>query len=706
MRLLDRLKKKAGGNGEKRAERRSAASGTIEQVSTSAPVSAVVPTRLPPERAGPSDPHSPSRSQSPSHPSTATLSIRPADQLSASATPSTSDSLDLWKLAYDQFREKGSQELLVGYDTHVLGSAPVDTDLSSRKSIETALEKLLKAGENKQWKVSIRGRDVNIRAQVVRLTKILEWSDPFVKSAVSTQPYAALAWSRVSLLLPLLTSGTTENEAMLEGFSSIGELQQFWQIQEKISLQSKHQHHYQSLTERLVKLYSLFLTYQAYVICHLSKTQFSRAWGDLSSPGFWTSKVEEIDSWSENCCRLIGVSRESEIQENRDSLLEGLQKLQESSERHIRDGQESRLLGDLAEAAGDYERYKGLNPKRVPGTCEWFLKDGRFRKWRDNSTSSLLWVSAGPGRGKSVLSRCLIDENQFPVTTITITPSSNKPATSRQSTICYFFFKDGGEGRMDSAQALCALLHQLFTCPSTSGLINGQELIKTLEEFYSQSTRPLTDDSKLKFLVTSRPYDNLESSFRKFPKAVYLRFDGDDKSKEIQREIDLVIDDRVTHITSGFADADQQKIAEYLKSMEHRTYLWLHLTFDIIEKRPSEYSRALDIEMLLSSLPSQVSDAYEKILSRSTNQSRTKIILQIILAATRPLTLDETNVALALAIRKEEPESQTKLKWELWPADKFQSVVINLCGLFVSVYDSELSFIHQTAREFLMDSEQ
>lgn len=366
---------------------------------------------------------------------------------------------------------------------------------------------------------------------------------------MSTQPYAALAWSGVSLLLPLLTSGTTENEAMLEGFSSIGELQQFWQIQEKISLQSKHEHHYQSLTEHLVKLYSLFFTYQAYVICHLSKTQFSRAWGDLSSPGFWTSKVEEIDSWSENCCRLIGVSRESEIQENRDSLLEGLQKLQESSERHIRDGQESRLLGDLAEAAGDYERYKDLNPKRVPGTCEWFLKDGRFRKWRDNSTSSLLWVSAGPGRGKSVLSRCLIDENQLPVTTITITPSSNKPATSRQSTICYFFFKDGGDGRMDSAQALCALLHQLFTCPSTSRLIkyalgsyrnhertltqklselwkillacatssdsggiicvidaldeckneSGQELIKTLEEFYYQSTTSLTDDPKLSF---------------------------------------------------------------------------------------------------------------------------------------------------------------------------------------------------------------
>ncbi|KFY86569.1 hypothetical protein V498_07459, partial [Pseudogymnoascus sp. VKM F-4517 (FW-2822)] len=305
-----------------------------------------------------------------------------------------------------------------------------------------------------QWKVYILGRDINIRAQFERLTKILQWSDPLVKSTIITQTYAALAWSGVSLLLPLLTSGTTQNEEMLEGFSSIGELQKFWQIQEKISFQSEHQDHYQVVIEPLIELYSLFFAYQAHVICHLTKTQLSRAWGDLSSPELWRSKTEDINKQSKHCCRLIGVSRESEIQENRDGLLQAIQKQQESNERHIRNEQEAKLLGNLAEAAGDYERYKDINPKRVPGTCEWFLKDERFHKWRDGATSSLLWVSAGPGRGKSVLSKSLLDENQLATTTITITTPSNEPATSKQSTICYFFFKDGGDGRMDSAQAL------------------------------------------------------------------------------------------------------------------------------------------------------------------------------------------------------------------------------------------------------------
>jgi len=138
--------------------------------------------------------------------------------------------------------------------------------------------------------------------------------------------------------------------------------------------------------------------------------------------------------------------------------------------------------------------------------------------------------------------------------------------------------------------------------------------------------------------------------------------------------------------------------------MNHRTYLWLHLRLDIIKNSPPDFGKRSDIEKLLSHLPPQVSDAYETILSRSKNQLRTGIFLRIMLAATRPLTLDEANFALTLATQEPEPERHADV--DLWPTNTFQSIVTNLCGLFVSVYDSKLSFIHQTAREFLLDSEQ
>jgi hypothetical protein len=531
---------------------------------------------------------------------------------------------------------------------------------------------------------------------------------------------------------------------MLDGFNSIGDLQVYWKACEETCLRPEHRQHYQRLLEPLVKLYSLVFAYQAYAICHLSKAQHSRAWKNLTSPNFWSNKLEDIDGLNKNCGRLIDASREREIQQNRDSQLQELQRLRivqenilQSNEEDRRDEKETKLLQDLAVAAGDYKRDKNLNPHRVDGTCEWFLADERFCKWRDSKSPSLLWVSAGPGCGKSVLSKSLIDDGQLAtcVTTITFTSSSIDAVTSRESTVCYFFFKDGGDGHMDSAHALCALLHQLFTCPSTSGLIkyalkshrehgaaltrkfselwqilsdcvtspdageiicvldaldeckkdSRQDFIKRLQEFYSRSERLSIPFLKFRFLVTSRPYPDLESSFQKFrTTTAYLRFDGDEKSEQIRREIDLVIDARLQDITDGFTPNDQQKISERLKSMDHRTYLWLHLTLNIIEESPTEFGKRSDIEKLLSHLPSQVSDAYEMILSRSTDQPRTEILLRIMLAAARPLTLDEANIALTLAIQKQEPESYADVKADLWPRDKFRSIVTNLCGFLLA----------------------
>ena len=95
----------------------------------------------------------------------------------------------------------------------------------------------------------------------------------------------------------------------------------------------------------------------------------------------------------------------------------------------------------------DYERYKDRNPEHVEGTCNWFLGHPNYTNWRDNTGPSLLWVSADPGCGKSVLAKFLVD---FKLRT-------NSPRTT-----CYFFFKDDNEDQKTATQALCAILHQIF----------------------------------------------------------------------------------------------------------------------------------------------------------------------------------------------------------------------------------------------------
>jgi hypothetical protein len=91
-----------------------------------------------------------------------------------------------------------------------------------------------------------------------------------------------------------------------------------------------------------------------------------------------------------------------------------------------------------------------------------------------------------------------------------------------------------------------------------------------------------------------------------------MRIDADERSDLISNDIDKVIDAKVDIIARDFEESDRRTISKQLKCMEGRTYLWLRLTFDIFEQNPSKYSRQADVEALLSSLPSKVSEAYEQ----------------------------------------------------------------------------------------------
>lgn len=132
---------------------------------------------------------------------------QPASSGTASSLPS--HSLDPWTRAYEMFQDR-EPELAADYKRH-LASLQADTacsaDLSSPKSVESIVKRLLEDRGKKEWQVSLLGKDIKIREQVERLAKVVLWSDEIVKSALSAQPYAALAWSGVSILIPV--SGVT-----------------------------------------------------------------------------------------------------------------------------------------------------------------------------------------------------------------------------------------------------------------------------------------------------------------------------------------------------------------------------------------------------------------------------------------------------------------------------------------------------------------
>lgn len=98
--------------------------------------------------------------------------------------------------------------------------------------------------------------------------------------------------------------------------------------------------------------------------------------------------------------------------------------------------------------ATDFEFSKNKNPERSPGTCEWFLQHADYQKWLKQSSAPLIWLTADPGCGKSVLARFLVDDYTEII--------------GANATVCYFFFKTDNENE-NVNNALCALFYQLFT---------------------------------------------------------------------------------------------------------------------------------------------------------------------------------------------------------------------------------------------------
>lgn len=141
-------------------------------------------------------------------------------------------------------------------------------------------------------------------------------------------------------------------------------------------------------------------------------------------------------------------------------------------------------------------------------------------------------------------------------------------------------------------------------------------------------------------------------------------------------------------------------IKDYLKTRlqktSHRTYLWVYFVFDYLEKEA--FKKTLEgVESAVVALPRSINEAYKQILNKSKDKQMARKALSIILAANRPLTLSEMNIAINV---KETSKSIEHL--DLEDKEDFKESLRSWCGLFVSFYQGGIYFLHQTAREFLL----
>ncbi|KAL8376421.1 hypothetical protein RB595_007486 [Gaeumannomyces hyphopodioides] len=396
-----------------------------------------------------------------------------------------------------------------------------------------------------------------------------------------------------------------------------------------------------------------------------------------SKAKFWRDESEKQTVEIQELVQEIQRQREERLRERRTAVLQKLR------------------------GASSYRSGKERIPPRLPGTCEWFTNHECYKAWLGCSTSSLLWVSAGAGCGKSVLAKHLVD---------TMLPQTSP------GVVCYFFFKDDFEDQRDAHFALCSILHQIFDKAPTllteeilqrfesmgDGLLasyrglwyrlmevaaqkgtleivcvldgldeclgGGRALIaESLRRFYGPTH---ADDShqqhpasscRLKFLLTSRPDVDLQRELQFLADSspvntegnrhlsIHLQGDGTAESCLIAAEIEKVVQSKVKDLGEALHLRPEQEemVLEALARAPNRTYLWVHLMCDHLSKWDDVmFPGALERE--LATMPVTVAEVYDKILNNLNSDhtaSQTIRVLQIVYAAIRPLTIEELGAA-------------------------------------------------------------
>jgi ankyrin repeat domain-containing protein 50 len=159
-----------------------------------------------------------------------------------------------------------------------------------------------------------------------------------------------------------------------------------------------------------------------------------------------------------------------------------------------------------------------------------------FQNWQESRSSRMLWVSADPGCGKSVLVKYLVD---------------SVLGSTESRTTCYFFFKDDFEDQRTVVSALCCILRHNPLCSNV--FYSPKRFSNGLKSIEKRLPAPLVNfgtpgarrNFNLKFLVTGRPYGRIQPGFQPLQipglSVIHLSGESDVEMRRICREIDVFI---------------------------------------------------------------------------------------------------------------------------------------------------------------------
>ena len=373
----------------------------------------------------------------------------------------------------------------------------------------------------------------------------------------------------------------------------------------------------------------------------------------------------------------------------------------------------------LSNAKDDRQALIDSKGKRAGRTCEWFTREPAYVAWQ-NSISPPLWISGGPGKGKTMLA-------------IYLTQEIERIAKEKDAVNLYFFCINADDRRNTAVAVLRSLLYQLLEqrphlvkyaandFKSVKEAHNTVSIIQTLWRIFSSMLQDAAlppvyclldgldecDNSieslleklhdlfveaenghsirSFSLLVVSRHLPNIEFWLSGFQ---HTRLDPD-SDPQVGRDVNEYISQKIYELSKSSRLSKQvlEDVELSLTTGAKGTFLWVGFVANQLKGKNN-----IQVKRLLRDLPYELSGVYDRMMAQieeleSEYQNSVKLILQWIVVAQRPLTPNE----LATATNIDEDDITSYLEF---------------CGQFLQTAKSNtVNLVHQSAKDYLQRHE-
>ncbi|KAI1660852.1 hypothetical protein F4813DRAFT_386262 [Daldinia decipiens] len=381
----------------------------------------------------------------------------------------------------------------------------------------------------------------------------------------------------------------------------------------------------------------------------------------------------------------------------------------------------------------DIEEYKRLLPQPAKGTCQWIKSHPVFMSWFHELDNALLWLTGHPGCGKTVLSYALAQSFEDP----------QSPPVAQD--VLVYFCDNKVTGQRDARAILTSLIfqilrhqHSLIQHVQRAVKLQGRTLVESFQSLWKiflkvikharsgplyiiidaldeceRSTCRLLLESLhgflidpessvsnrngIKFLITSRPSREIWSNTIQITNRISI----DEGQPGYKKDLQTFIQQRIDEISyrRDYSIRVKEYLLKTLSSKTDQTFLWLHMVLESLEE--SVMSSIKDIKDIVTKIPPTLEKTYLGFLGAisSGNQQLTSRLLQLILASSRPLFLDEINIAFTIDSSHRTADAVSQ---------DCQSAVAHtirgLLGPFARILDSKVFLVHQSAKDFLLEA--